>query len=100
MSDSINTYKNKVGDLYKEKDSYILEIDNLKKINENLYKEVKNLKDNPIVITEVITEFKFDTIMIDNSSKIDTLNNVIKRNTTNNIRVIVPETKNTENKNE
>lgn len=77
LSDSINNYRDKIGNLYKEKESYILEIDNLKRINENLYAEVKNLKDNPTVVTQVITEFKFDTIIIDNVTETDTLNNKI-----------------------
>ena len=41
-------------------------------------------------------ELSLKNDQIDNLN--NTLNNVIKRNTTNNIRVIVPETKNTENK--
>ena len=51
LSDSLTNYKNKVGELYKEKESYIIDNENLKNINNDLYKEIKNLKDNPIVIT-------------------------------------------------
>lgn len=77
LSDSLNFYKNKNNELYKEKQSYILDIKTLKEVNENIYNEYKKLKDNPIVITETITEVKIKEIYIDNESTIDSLNNII-----------------------
>lgn len=64
LSDSVSYYTNKINDLYLEKNSYILDINNLKQINDDLYKEVKRLKDNPIVITKVETETIIDSIEI------------------------------------
>ncbi len=77
LTDSISTYENKIGELYKEKQSYIMDIDNLKKTNEDLYNEVKKLKDNPIVVTKVETVTKIDSIFIENKGKVDSLSNVI-----------------------
>lgn len=65
LSDSLTTYKNKANELYVEKQSYITDIKNLKEINDNLYKEVKKLKDNPIVVTEIKTETIIDSIEIE-----------------------------------
>lgn len=60
QTDTLTTYKNKVGELYSEKAAYITDIKNLKQSNSDLYAEVKKLKDNPIVITkiETVTEIK------------------------------------------
>lgn len=76
LSDSISVYENRIGELYKEKQSYILDINNLKEINERLYKEVKNLKDNPIVITHVETVTKIDSIFIKKPGILDSLSNI------------------------
>ena len=58
--DTISSYKNKVGEMYSQIGTYISDIEKLKKINSDLYSEVKNLKDNPIIITkiETVTEIK------------------------------------------
>lgn len=77
LTDSLNVYKNKNDELYKEKQSYILDIKTLKEVNENLYNEYKKLKDNPIVITETVTEVQIKEIYIENESVIDSLNNII-----------------------
>lgn len=76
LNDSLSVYKNKNNELYKEKQSYILDIENLKEVNRNLYEEYKKLKDNPIIITETITEVQIKEIYIENESIIDSLNNV------------------------
>lgn len=63
-NDSTYIYKNKYGEEYAAKNTYILEAEQLKKYNEELYKEYKSLKDNPIIITktEIITKIDtFDT---------------------------------------
>lgn len=78
LNDSLNVYKNKNKELYKEKQSYILNIETLKESNKSLYDEYKKLKDNPIIITETKTEVIIKEIYIDkNESKIDSLNNII-----------------------
>ena len=73
--DTLTVYKNKVGELYSQQKTYIIEIKDLKKSNSELYDEVKNLKDNPVVVTKVqmVTKFKDkiikDTVTVDPSGK-------------------------------
>lgn len=64
LSDTLSYYKNKVNDLYLEKESYILDINDLKRVNSDLYNEIKKLKDNPIVVTKIKTETIIDSIEI------------------------------------
>lgn len=56
-NDSTYFYKNKYDEEYIAKNTYILKANQLQKYNDELYKEYKSLKDNPIVITktEVVT---------------------------------------------
>lgn len=65
-NDSTRVYKNKIGELYAERETYITDIKNLKKSNSDLYAEVQHLKDHPVIITkyETITVIK-DTTLID-----------------------------------
>jgi cell division protein FtsB len=78
LNDSLTVYKNKNNELYKEKQSYILNNEMLKEANASLYEEYKKLKDNPIVITETKTEVVIKEVYIDkNESTIDSLNNII-----------------------
>ena len=71
--DTLTVYKNKVGELYTQQKTYIVEIKDLKKNNSELYEEVKNLKDHPIVVTKIKTEIQFkdkiirDTVTVDPS---------------------------------
>lgn len=74
LTDSLLEYRNKNNILYKEKESYIIEIDELKRVNQSLYNEYKSLKDNPIVITEVITEVQIKEVVVESEAKQDTLN--------------------------
>lgn len=62
--DEISLYKNKVGELYAQNETYITDIKNLKISNDELYSEVKNLKENPIVVTKIKTETKIREIFI------------------------------------
>ena len=48
--------------MYKQSQTYIADIKDLKKKNSELYDEVKNLKDNPIVITKIKTETVYKNI--------------------------------------
>lgn len=59
QQDTIQAYKNKTGELYSQIGTYITDIDNLKRSNTELYNEVKNLKENPIIVTKVETEIVF-----------------------------------------
>ena len=63
-NDSTTVYKNKIGELYAERETYITDIRNLKKSNSELYAEVQHLKDNPIIITKykTVTVIKDTTI--------------------------------------
>ena len=54
--DEISLYKNKAGELYSQNETYVTDIKNLKISNEELYAEVKKLKDNPIIVTKIKTE--------------------------------------------
>lgn len=69
--DTIKVYKNKIGEIYKERASAITDIKNLKLKNEELYNEVKNLKENPIVVTKIKTEIKYKDIEVHDTVKID-----------------------------
>lgn len=69
-NDSIFDYKNKYDQIYKANNLYVQDINNLKKQNNDLSNEVKSLKDNPIVITKVITETKIDSIVLKDTVKI------------------------------
>lgn len=78
LTDSISYYKNKLNQEYIEKESYIVEYEDLKRIHEDLYKEYKNLKDNPIVVTKVETKYEIKEVYIESDkTEIDSLNNII-----------------------
>lgn len=62
--DSVMTYKNKANQLYAMNQGYITDIKTLQDQNSALYKEVKNLKDNPIVVTKTEIEYRIDSIKV------------------------------------
>jgi hypothetical protein len=64
LNDSIRTYKGKNGTLVFEKGALISENGNLKSLNSDLAAEVKNLKDNPIVIIKTVIKIVHDTVYI------------------------------------
>ena len=57
-ADTLTVYKNKLGEAYTAKNTYVQTVKDLKKTNAELYEEVKNLKDHPVVIVKTKTEFK------------------------------------------
>ena len=61
-NDSAHIYKNKYNEEYTAKNTYILKAEQLQAYNDELYKEYKSLKDNPIVITKTEVVTKLDTI--------------------------------------
>lgn len=67
LQDTLIEYKNKAGELYTAKETYITTIKDLKQLNSDLSAEVKKLKDNPIVVTKVEYETKVETIYIKDS---------------------------------
>lgn len=78
LTDSISYYKNKANELYTQKESYIIENEELKRINNDLKKEYDNLKDNPIVITKIETKYEIKEVYIESETiKKDTINNII-----------------------
>lgn len=65
--DTLTTYKNKIGELYVERETYITDAKTLKYLNDSLYREYKNLKDHPTVIVKTETVLKIDSIYVDNT---------------------------------
>ena len=61
-NDSAYIYKNKYGEEYAAKNTYILQVDQLKKYNEELYAEYQSLKDHPVVITKTVIVTKIDSV--------------------------------------
>lgn len=72
--DTITQYVNKNKELYTANLMYISNISDLKKTNQDLYDEVKTLKDNPIVVTKIKTVYERDTVTIEAPITIDTAN--------------------------
>lgn len=62
ITDTISVYKNKANELYIAKQAAVLSKTDLKKKNLELYDEIKNLKDNPLVITKTKFTLRTDTI--------------------------------------
>ena len=53
---------------------YVTDVKDLKKQNEELYAEVKSLRDNPLVVTKINTVYQIDTIAIEAPVIFDTAN--------------------------
>ena len=66
--DTLSVYHNKVGELYAANNTYIMDIKELKKTNRELYDEVKNLKDNPIIVTKTEIEYRVDTVRMNSDT--------------------------------
>ena len=65
LKDSLRTYKDKTGHLVYEKGALISENDDLKSLNVDLAHEVKNLKDNPLVVIKTVIKIVHDTTYIE-----------------------------------
>lgn len=75
--DTLTTYKNKLGEVYLERETYITDAKTLKHLNDSLYKEYKYLKDHPTVIVKTETVFKVDSIYVEHNPVVaDTLNKI------------------------
>ena len=84
LRDSVRTYETKNGDLVSEKTALITDKSDLKKYNDELNKEIKHIKDNPIIIKKVSVEMIHDTIYAE--AKIDS--NGIVFNKDSSIKII------------
>jgi hypothetical protein len=73
-SDTVTQYVNKNKELYTANLMYVTDVKDLKKQNEELYAEVKSLKDNPLVVTKIKTIYQIDTIAINSPVTLDTAN--------------------------
>ena len=71
VSDSVTEYKNKIGELYAERAINVADINQLKAGNAELYSEVQNLKDHPIVVTKVVTETVIEPITVHDTVSIE-----------------------------
>lgn len=71
-NDSISTYKNKLDQEFNSKNLYIQELSDVKANNKELYDEIKNLRDNPLIVTKTVIEYRKDTTELDNDiEKVD-----------------------------
>jgi cell division protein FtsB len=68
LNDSLRTYKDKTGQLVYEKGALISENGNLKNLNNDLANEVKNLKDNPLVVIKTVVKVIHDTTYVEINS--------------------------------
>jgi hypothetical protein len=64
LKDSVRVYSTKTGELIWEKSALIGDLSTIENLNSELSKEVKHLKDNPIVVTRVVTRVVHDTVKI------------------------------------
>ena len=65
LNDSLRTYKDDNGQLVYEKGALISENGNLNELNGDLSKEIKYLKDNPLVVIKTVIKVVHDTVYID-----------------------------------
>lgn len=80
-ADTLTTYKNKIGELYLQRETYITDAKTLKYLNDSLYKEYKSLKDHPTIITKTETVLKIDSVYIaDTPVEQDTVKNTYTAN--------------------
>lgn len=70
--DTLRVYTNKYNEIYAMNNAYITDLNTLKRENEELYNEVKSLRDNPIVVTKIKTEYITDTVTIEPVMTTDT----------------------------
>lgn len=73
-SDTVTQYVNKNKELYTANLMYVTDVKDLKKQNEELYAEIKSLRDNPLVVTKIKTVYQIDTIAIEAPVTLDTAN--------------------------
>ena len=72
-TDSLDVYKNKIKELYKEREIYVQTVKDLSKQNNWLSVEYNKLKDNPIVITKTDLQIQIDTIKMKSDTIVKTI---------------------------
>jgi hypothetical protein len=70
--DTLSVYLNKYNEAYAMNNAYITDLNTLKRENKELYDEIKSLRDNPIIVTKVKTEYVIDTITVTQELTTDT----------------------------
>ena len=65
LNDSLRSYKDDNGELVYEKGALISENSNLNELNADLSKEIKYLKDNPLVVIKTVVKIVHDTVYVD-----------------------------------
>lgn len=70
--DSVAMYVNKYDEVYAMNNAYIADMATIKRENEELYNELKSLKDNPVIVTKVQTKYVMDTVYIEPELTADT----------------------------
>ena len=61
----ITEYVNRVSEEYQARQLAVLSLNEAKKRNIELAEEIKNLKDNPVVVSKIKTVFKVDTVFME-----------------------------------
>ncbi len=68
ISDTISVYRTRNGELRKSVESYVVSLTELKKLNADLYDEVRNLNAKPLVVTKTEYVTEIDTLYIKSDS--------------------------------
>lgn len=66
VEDTVKYLKDKNNEYFAQNKAYILEIDDLKKINKNLSDELKYMKENPLIVEKIKTIVQMDTTYLEN----------------------------------
>jgi hypothetical protein len=77
-TDSLSIYKNKIKEEYISRDIYVQDVNSLKKRNTDLYNEVKNMKDNPVVVSNTKIVFRTNERLIAKSDSIVPASDTVK----------------------
>lgn len=64
LTDSVRTYRNRMGKLVFEKNSLLTDVSDLRALNAELYREIKSLRDNPLIITKYTVRIQRDTVYL------------------------------------
>ena len=67
VEDSIKILQDKNKEFFAQNNAYILELNDLKKINKDLVNEINNLKENPLIVEKIITKSVVDTILLNSN---------------------------------
>ena len=68
ISDTVSVYRTRNGELRKSAESYVVSLAELKRLNSDLYDEVRNLRAKPLVVTKTEYVTEIDTLYIKSDS--------------------------------